>query len=297
MKRLLLAAFFILTALAWAPSAHAVCDGLRPPGYTGTQDCQYKGTLDFKAALLSSGNQTLTTSTFDPNKGKFVKCSTGGAAVTLTTPVTANLLYYVLVTSSSNDCTLDPVGGGQINGSSTLVLSTANTLGTIWCDGTNCFAQSSTAITAVDSSGIVDGSIANVDLGPYMPKTVCFVYSFAVDGGTQAAHTLANCTDGTTAQTLPSKAVIARVTREMDIALTSGGSATVIVGTTNNTNGIITSTAYDHASFAINIATNETGELPYQITGGSAESVKLTIAGADLTAGKIKFYVTYFQGD
>lgn len=123
-------------------------------------------------------------------------------------------------------------------------------------------------------------------------RTEAFLYDFAVQGGAQGAITLTDL-DGT-AITLPAKAIIRDAYLETLTTLTSGGSATVDIGITGNTD-LFFDEAYDNAMFTAAAITAVNDEVPAKV-GASAVSVLATIGAADLTAGKFVVRIRYTVG-
>lgn len=114
-------------------------------------------------------------------------------------------------------------------------------------------------------------------------------YDFSVDGGAVSTITPAtNCT-------IPTNAVIVSSTINSTTAVTSGGAATIAVGTAA-TGGATTSflAATGKASFTSNalLAGAVTYAAPLKVTGAGA--ITLTVATAALTAGVIEVWVQYY---
>lgn len=100
---------------------------------------------------------------------------------------------------------------------------------------------------------------------------------------------------------LPDNLVIERATIETMIALTSGGAATVALGTSEGGKSavLLAATAYTDAQFAtadLCKAGAAVATTPYKVTGTTIAPA-ITIAGAALTAGKLKIYLTGYLGD
>lgn len=118
------------------------------------------------------------------------------------------------------------------------------------------------------------------------------LYDFGVDGGAIAAYMLGY---------IPNNAMVTKAWYEVLTAPTSGGAATISFGVHGDDNlGILTATAYNNAIFtegfhdttcdgtAANFTTKTTTNSKY---------VKMNIAGAVLTAGKIRLWWEYIVGD
>jgi hypothetical protein len=146
---------------------------------------------------------------------------------------------------------------------------------------------------AVTTAKIDDGAVTAAKLDSNQARTLAFKYSFAVQGGAQAALTLTSASGA--AQTIPANAVIKNAYIEVETALTSGGLATVKLGFTGNDNAFLAALAFDDASLALDKFTAINAELPIKV-GGSAVSVLLTPATANLTAGVVYVYVEYVPG-
>lgn len=131
-----------------------------------------------------------------------------------------------------------------------------------------------------------------------------YIYDFDVDGGAQGAINL-HAKDNKSV--IPVGAIIKGVTAKVVDACTSGGSATVIWGNGDDADG------YSGATVAVatlvdNYVTNgwdngaallwdDTNDHPiYQNVSTAADGQFIvTIATADLTAGKIVFLVEYYM--
>lgn len=104
------------------------------------------------------------------------------------------------------------------------------------------------------------------------------VYDFAVDGGATATLDL-----GTAVQACMVTGFYAVV----KTACTSGGSATVQVGDTNDDDRYLTATAV--ASLTANATFGENGAFNQVVRLAAGDKLTMTIATAALTAGKIEF--------
>lgn len=110
-------------------------------------------------------------------------------------------------------------------------------------------------------------------------KTALFVYDFAVNAG--AIGTLVLDPD-----TIPVGWYVTRINATVETALTSGGPATVALGA--NANGDLLAAAA-FTTYAINTSVNTNPAVSPKQT--VASGLRFTIAGAALTAGKVKFFV------
>jgi hypothetical protein len=154
-------------------------------------------------------------------------------------------------------------------------------------------AQKLKGRTTVTGSFTAADLVGNVDLDPDLPKSLKFQYDFADLGGTATAITLTD--DNDAAQTIPDNAVVVNAWFEGVTAMTSEGSATVMLGVTGDTDAFKTATAFDDAAYAATAATAITNAVPFKTT--AAVSVIATIAVAALTAGKFNVWVQYYEGD
>lgn len=110
-------------------------------------------------------------------------------------------------------------------------------------------------------------------------------YNFAVSGGAISTITLKNCD-------LPINAVVDNFYVEVVTGLTSGGSATIALGY-NTTTDMKAATAY--TSFASGwVQGVPTGAVANMVKLTAARSLKLTIATAALTAGKLVAVTQYY---
>lgn len=120
-------------------------------------------------------------------------------------------------------------------------------------------------------------------------------YDFATHTGAIATYDLVD--EAGRVVYLPDNFVIERTTVELVTALTSSGSATVALGTSQSGKGAVAlaATAFDNAVFTADAAA-AAAALPAKVDGAAIKATA-TVAGAALTAGK--FAVTYsgFIGD
>jgi len=114
------------------------------------------------------------------------------------------------------------------------------------------------------------------------------VYSFATDGGAVSTITLKNNVS------LPDNAVIVGGTINSTTACTSGGLATVAVGTSagSSTTSLLGATAVASLSADARINSVATFASPVKLTARGA--ITVTIATAALTAGVVEVTVFYF---
>lgn len=123
----------------------------------------------------------------------------------------------------------------------------------------------------------------------FAKQVASVIYDFSIDGG--AVGTLSFNT------ALPANAVITAIYADVQTAATSGGSATyaLVAGSTT----IVAATAFDSATVGINatgvLALTINVSSPFDAAKLTASSeLKLTIAGAALTAGKVRFACEFY---
>ena len=146
---------------------------------------------------------------------------------------------------------------------------------------------------SVGAAELVDDSVDNAALAATQPKTLCFLYDFDALGGATGSLILTD--QAGAGQSLPDNAVITEVVIEGITDLTSGGSATVALGYTGQTDAFLSAAAKTAANWNTNNVTVGTATAAVGKTG-SAVAVLATVATADLTAGKFQVWVTYFEG-
>lgn len=116
-------------------------------------------------------------------------------------------------------------------------------------------------------------------------RRVALVYDFAQDGGAYNGNVY---TLGTVSGSVLIEKVIARVAT----AVTSGGSATVIIGHTDNADAFVDATGGALANIgAVTVIADATTNVPMILVNGKL--ITMTIGTADLTAGKIVVEVWY----
>jgi len=143
--------------------------------------------------------------------------------------------------------------------------------------------MSSTSQTLADEIKAVDGSSGLGNL-----RMARAIYDFSVDGG--AVSTI------TPKQTvaLPNNAVIVGGTVNSTTACTSGGAATIAVGTSagSSTTALLAATAV--ASFSLDAVINAVPVFATPVKLTAKGDVTVTIATAALTAGVIEVTLFYF---
>jgi len=141
----------------------------------------------------------------------------------------------------------------------------------------------------VETKYMADDAIGNAELENTMRKQLVFLYDFNTLGGSAGAITLTSLTGA--AQTIPAHAVITKVTFDKLDALLSGGSATLALGITGNTDAFKAATAFDNSAYTAS-ATHMHNEVPLKV-GAAAVSVLGTIATSALLAGKYRLIIEY----
>lgn len=117
------------------------------------------------------------------------------------------------------------------------------------------------------------------------------LYDFAVDTGAIGDYVLG---------VLPDNAVITRAWYETITDPTSGGAATIAIGVAaNDANGIVTATAYDNAIWnpGWHDGTPDGAAANFTTQTTDQRNIILSIAGATLTAGKIRVFWEYSWGE
>ncbi len=108
-------------------------------------------------------------------------------------------------------------------------------------------------------------------------KVAEFAYDFAVDGGALGTVILGP-------DSIPVGWYVTRITALVEASLTSGGSATVALGAVAN-GDLVSAAAF--GGYLINTAvTADVATSPKKTAAGG---LRMTIAGATITAGKIKY--------
>jgi hypothetical protein len=202
------------------------------------------------------------------------------------------LLSLFLVSLALTVCASAQVAVGTpctINnpGSGTPLVTYAGIL--YWCnDSTLLWSQffPSPALSVSDAA-----LQANTGFGSSPQRIAHAQYSFAVDGGAVGTITPAHNFS------LPANAVITNVVINSTTAVTSGGSATVALGTTAGSTASAFVAATAKASFSINafvqgVPVPQTSSTFVKMS--AAGQLQVTVATAALTAGVIEVYVFYY---
>lgn len=113
-------------------------------------------------------------------------------------------------------------------------------------------------------------------------KVAEFEYDFSNDAGAVGTVTLGDCDQ---------KMLITQAIVFVETACTSGGSATVIIGPSSNTDAFLDITSGAVGNLTDNATVIETTGIGSVVE--STETFVMTIATAALTAGKIKVYLKY----
>jgi hypothetical protein len=121
----------------------------------------------------------------------------------------------------------------------------------------------------------VSGNKGNQNAWGPMKEFLEVVYDFSKDAGAQGALDLF---------TASADLVVTNCYMKVNTACTSGGSATVAIGKSGDAAGLVAATAVASLG-AGKTAVGTTGSRAYKVASG--EIPQLTIATADLTAGKI----------
>ncbi len=124
-----------------------------------------------------------------------------------------------------------------------------------------------------------------------LSREITVEYDFADLEGAVGAVTLTDVNNN--AVSIPDNAIITSVVYEEITPMTSGGSATVALGITRNTDAFIAATAFNNAAFTADVSTKE-NEVPLKTS--ASVSVLATIATAALTAGKFRLHISYING-
>jgi len=147
------------------------------------------------------------------------------------------------------------------------------------------------AAGGVATSDIADDAITNAKTDGAADKYLEALYDFTVDGGGQGSLPLNAASGGPLL--IPDKAIVINSHIEIETAVTSGGSATVAFGIQGNTDAFKAATG--KASLTLDAVFAGNNDLPLKMSGDTP--VNITIATADLTAGKIRIFIKYLEGN
>ena len=114
-----------------------------------------------------------------------------------------------------------------------------------------------------------------------------YEYDFDKDGGAQGVIVLSAKDQ---AEPVPVGSIIKRYTRKVETAFTSGGAATVAVGDN------ATPADYEAAAAVAGLTANSLAEKDdaLKLSSATTGTLEITIAAADLTAGKATYLVEYY---
>lgn len=117
-------------------------------------------------------------------------------------------------------------------------------------------------------------------------RTISVIYDGAADGYAQAVGITPRHT-----KSLPKGARVTAVRTISDTDMTSGGAATIqlLCGAIS----LVSALAFDNADFTTTTRSLTLASSAEAIDITTAGDIKLTIAGADLTAGKVRFFIDY----
>jgi hypothetical protein len=140
-------------------------------------------------------------------------------------------------------------------------------------------------------NAVADAQLATNNRAGITAKRVAYArYDFSVDGGAVGAITPA------TTSTIPAFAVITWVGINSTTAVTSGGSATLAVGTTAGSSATALLGATAKASLSVDAVLNG---VPVPQTASTwvkmsaAGAINVTVATATITAGVVEVFVEY----
>lgn len=143
----------------------------------------------------------------------------------------------------------------------------------------------------VATADIADDAVTNAKTDGAADKYLEAVYDFSIDGGAQATIPLNDATGAPV--NLPDKAIVISSHIEIETAVTSGGSATVAFGLVGNTDAFKSATG--KASLTLDAVFGGSNDLPLKMA--TPTPVAITIAVANLTAGKIRIFIKYIEGN
>tara|TARA_B110001452_G_C14899677_1_gene314457 strand:- start:53 stop:532 length:480 start_codon:yes stop_codon:yes gene_type:complete len=145
----------------------------------------------------------------------------------------------------------------------------------------------------VDTKNLKDDSVLDSKLGPLVEKMMPFLFTGGDGISDNSDVVVLTALDGS-AQALPDNAIISKYTIDVTTPL-AGNSSTVAFGcVTDGAAMIKAATAFNHASLVAATQVTALPVLSKKLT--AARNVIGTIAGADMTAGVLVLYITYFEG-
>jgi len=143
----------------------------------------------------------------------------------------------------------------------------------------------------VETKYLADDAVTNAKTDGAADKYLEAVYDFAVDGGAVGAVPMKD-TSGQPIQ-IPDKAIVISSHIEIEAAVTSSGSATVAFGLIGNSDAFKGATG--KASLTLDAVFAGSNDLPLKMAAPTP--VAVTIATAALTAGKIRLFIKYIEGN
>lgn len=143
----------------------------------------------------------------------------------------------------------------------------------------------------VATADIADDAVTNAKTDGAADKYLEAVYDFAVDGGLAGSIPMKDTAGAPIS--IPDKAIVISSHIEIETAVTSGGSATVAFGLIGNTDAFKSATG--KASLTLDAVFAASNDLPLKMA--AATPVAVTIAVAALTAGKIRIFIKYIEGN
>jgi hypothetical protein len=138
----------------------------------------------------------------------------------------------------------------------------------------------------------------NEQLGEAVHKTMCMlkcVYDFSVNGGAQGAINLLD--DAGNSAILPKGAVVVHAWAYVKTNVTSGGSATIsldVLTTADLQAATAKASLVTSVPFIIGKPIRTGATVVGPVTAAAGSHVTATIGSADVTAGKVEYYLEYF---
>lgn len=132
-------------------------------------------------------------------------------------------------------------------------------------------------------------------LGMHQSYWLTFRYKFSQHAGVVGNIALDGVGNGHDGK-IPDNAIMLRSVIETVVAPTSGGSATLMLGTPDDTDAFVAATAFDNALFAVGTAKALTAGVPQKVDEAGGIVPRLTIAGANLTGGEFDVHVEVLPG-
>lgn len=190
---------------------------------------------------------------------------------------------------SDNNLAIIPNAGAPTNGTSGTFAGKAGP-GCLLVDTTNAVLYVNVGTKASPVWSAISAISGNAGLGVVQSAKV--TYDFAVDGGAQGTITPANSPQ------LPSKAIILGGALDITTTLTSGGSATIALGTSAGSSTTSLKGATAVASWTAGfLAIVPVFTAATYVKLSAAGKPTLTIATADLTDGKFDLNLVYCVGN